>query len=199
MGARGGRLDRIPVRRAPHAHARRAEPGRARHAGVRAAPVRPRAAQPRRAQAGRLHPGHAQPARRRNPARCRRRAHRHADRPAQRDDPVRDAGQGAEAAARIPGQLDAAVHARAQPPGRDQRHRRGRRLPELPGGLRRHPPAGAGEPADGAHRLQPLHAEAEGRAGRLQALDRQRAVPPGRRLPAPQRRGRDAGLLRRRF
>ena len=62
---------------------------------------------------------------------------RAAARQAERDDPLRDAGQGAEAAARVPGQLDAPLHARAEPARRDRRDRRRRRLPELSGGLRR--------------------------------------------------------------
>ena len=69
------------------------------HAGVRAAPLRPRPAE-RSGTAGlRLHQGHARSARRRNPARRRRQSHRAADRPAQRHDPVRHAGQGTETAA----------------------------------------------------------------------------------------------------
>ena len=46
-----------------------------------------------------------------------------------------------------------------------------------------------------AHRLQPLHAAAQGRAGRLQALVRDGQAGPGRRLPPPQRRGGDARVL----
>jgi predicted amidohydrolase YtcJ len=45
--------------------------------------------------------------------------------------PLCHAGQGAEAALRLPGQFDASLHARAQPAGRDRRHRCRRRLPEL--------------------------------------------------------------------
>ena len=92
-------------------------------------------------------------------------SHRAAAGPAQRDDPLFDTRQGAEAAARIPGQLHAPVHARAEPPGRDERNRRGRRLSELPGRLRGHPRAVGAESAHYPHRLQPLHAEAERRAG----------------------------------
>ncbi len=56
----------------------------------------------------------------------------------ERDDPVRDPGQGPGPAARAAGQFDAPVHARTEPPRLDQRDRRRRRLPELPGRLRRH-------------------------------------------------------------
>ena len=52
---------------------------------------------------------------------------RAAHRPAERHDPLRDAGAGAEAAARAPGELDPPVHAGAEPAGRH-------RAPSTPGG-----------------------------------------------------------------
>jgi predicted amidohydrolase YtcJ len=51
------------------------------------------------------------------------------------------------------GDLDALFHARAQPPRRDQRHRRGRRRAEFSRQLRRHREARVGQPAHAAHRL----------------------------------------------
>jgi predicted amidohydrolase YtcJ len=62
-------------------------------------------------------------------------------------------------AAGIPGQLDPPVHARTEPPGRDQRHRCRRRFPELPGRLPDHQQAGRRRTADHPHRLQPVHPE----------------------------------------
>ena len=53
---------------------------------------------------------------------------------------------------------------------RDGRHRRRRRLPELSGRLRRHPQARRGPAAHHPPRLQPVHAEAEGREGRFPQL-----------------------------
>ena len=63
---------------------------------------------------------------------------RPAARPAQRDDPLRDPGEGPEASARIPEELDAPLHARGQSARRHRRHRCRRRLPELSGRLRDH-------------------------------------------------------------
>ncbi|CAL5242021.1 hypothetical protein PASLES2_12410 [Pseudomonas aeruginosa] len=117
--AGGRRLERVPVRREAHADPGGIEQGRAGHPGVRPPPVRSRPAQPRRPARGRLHQGHAQPARRRDRPRQQRRTHRHADRPAQRDDSLRHPGQGTEAAAGVPGQLHPPVHARTQPPRPD--------------------------------------------------------------------------------
>ena len=126
----------------------------------------------RGAARGRLHQGHAGPAGRRDRARRAWQSDRPADRQAERDHPLRHARQGAEAAARVPDQFDAAFHARAQPAGRDGRDRCRRRLPELPRGLRR---SSRSCTRDGqltrAHRLQPLHPEAEGGEGGLPALD----------------------------
>ena len=103
-------------------------------------------------------------------------AERQPDRPAARQaqcrHPLRDARQGAEAAVRVSAQLDAPFHARAEPARRDRRHRRRRRLPELSGRLRRHRAAGRRRPAHHAPRLQPVHAEAEGREGGLPATGR---------------------------
>ena len=81
-------------------------------------------------------------------------------------DPLQDARARPEAPARAPGELDAPLHARAQPPRRDERLRRRRRLPELPRRLRGDPGAAQARRADGAHRLQPLHAEARARSAR---------------------------------
>ena len=126
-----------------------------------------------------------------------RRPDRPAARQAQRGDPLRDAGQGPEAAARVPDQLDAPLHARAEPAGRDRRHRRRRRLPELSGGLRRSSRSCADDgQLTRAHRLQPVHAEAEGGEGRLPAAGRRaREARQGDDYLPPQRRRRDAGLL----
>ena len=69
-------------------------------------------------------------------------AQRQSDGPAARQaqchHPLRDPGQGPEAAARVPEELDAPLHARAQPARRHRRHRRRRRLPELSGRLPDH-------------------------------------------------------------
>ena len=67
-------------------------------------------------------------------------------------------------------QFDAAFHARAQSTGRHRRHRRRRRFSELSGGLCGHPEAGGSRPAHAAHRLQPVHAKAEGRKGGFSEL-----------------------------
>ena len=122
-----------------------------------------------------------------------------AARQAQCRDPLRDAGQGPEAAVRISAQLDPPLHARAQPARRDRRDRCRRRLPELSGGLRGHPQARAKRAAHRSARLQPLHAEAEGREGRFPELDEDVEIQAGQRLLPPQRRRRDAGLLGRRL
>ena len=69
MGARGRRLERISVCRAPHADARGNQRRRAGNAGFHPAPLLPRAAQSRRLARLRLHQGHSQSARRGNPTR----------------------------------------------------------------------------------------------------------------------------------
>lgn len=125
MGAGGGRVHRAPVRREAPADDRGDQRHRARHAGVPAAPVRPRPAQRRRAARGGLHQDHAQPAGRRDHPRRAGQPHRAAPGQAERDHPVRHAGQGPQAAVRLPGQFHAPFHARAEPPGRDRRDRRG--------------------------------------------------------------------------
>ena len=172
MGARGRRLHRASVRREAAADHRRAQRRRARHAGLPAAPLRPRAPQRRRAARRRLHQGHAEPARRRDRARPGWQSDRAAARQAQCRHPLRDAGQGSEAAVRLSAQLDAPLHARAQPARRHRRDRRRRRLPELSRGLRGHPEAGRRRAAHHPPRLQSLHPEAEGREGRLPAAGR---------------------------
>ncbi len=138
VGARGRRLHRAPVRRKAPADDRGAERRRTRDAGVHPPPLRPRAAQRRRAACGGLHQGHAQPAGRRDRPRCGRQPDRPAARPAQRDDPIRDPREGAEASAGLPEELHAPFHARAEPARRDQRDRRRWRLPELSGRLCHH-------------------------------------------------------------
>jgi hypothetical protein len=71
----------------------------------------------------RLHQGHAEPAGRRDHPRRQRQSDRPAARQAECRHPLFDACQGAEAAARIPGQLHPPFHARTQPP---RHHRRDR-------------------------------------------------------------------------
>ena len=117
--------------------ARRNQRSRAGHAGFHAAPVRPRAAQRSGPARGRLHQGHPGPARRRDRARRQRQPDRPAAGEAQCRHSLRDARPRAEVAVRVPGQFDAAFHARTEPARRDRRDRRRRRLPELPGRLRR--------------------------------------------------------------
>ena len=164
VGARGRRLHRAPVRREAPADARRTQCRRARHAGVHPAPVRPRAAQRRRAARRRLHARHA----RRRPA-ARSCATRQGNPTglllAKPNAAILYAtlAKGPKLPLGVPAQLDAPLHARAQPPRRHQRDRRRRRLPELSRGLRSHPAAGRCRPAHRAHRLQPVHAEAQGR------------------------------------
>src|SRR6516225_6288460 len=58
-------------------------------------------------------------------------------------------------------------HARAQSARYNGSDRRRRRLPELPGRLCGHPEARRRRPAHGSHRLQPVHAETQGREGRF--------------------------------
>ena len=199
MGACGRRLHRAPVRGEAAADPGRAQRGRARHAGFCPAPLRPRAAESSRAARGRLHARHARARGRHDRARRQRRAHRPAAGPAQRDDPLRHARQGPEAAGRVAGQQHPPFHARAQPAGRDQRHRRRRRLPELSRGLPGHRAAGRPGSAHRPHRLQPVHPEAQGGAVGLPALDGHGAPGAGQRHVPPQRRRRDAGVLGRRL
>ena len=132
MGARGRRLHRAPVRREAPADARRDQRRRARHAGLHPAPLRPRPAQRRRPARRRLHQGHARtrPAARSSATRSGNPTGLLLAKP-NADDPVRDPGQGPEAAARVPEELDPPLHARGEPPRRHQRDRRRRRLPEL--------------------------------------------------------------------
>ncbi len=111
--------------------------------------------------------GHAESAGRGDPARRQRQPDRDADRPPERHDPVLNPRQRAEAAAGAAGQLHAPVHARAEPPGADQRHRRRRRLPELPGRLRGNCRAAREKADDHPHRLQPVYPASGLRAGRL--------------------------------
>ena len=79
--------------------------------------------------------------------------------------------RGSETAVRLSGQLDAALHAGAEPARGDRRDRRGRRLSELPGGLRSHRKTRRRRPAHRPHCLQPVHAETKGREGRFPQLD----------------------------
>ncbi|MNQ66821.1 hypothetical protein D3C85_813220 [compost metagenome] len=199
MGTRGWRLQRAPVRREAPAHHRRDQRHRPGHPGIPAAPVRPRPAQRRRAARRGLWQGHPRAAGRRDHPRRQRQPDRPAAGQTQRDDPLRDPGQGAQAAVRLPAQFHPPLHARTQPPGRDRRDRRRRRLPELPGRLRGDPEAGRRRPDDRAPGLQPVHPEAQGGEGRLPQLDVQREVQAGQRLFPPQRRRRDAGVLGCRF
>ena len=82
----------------------------------------------RRPAGHRLHQGHQGPARRHHRAGRPGQPDRPADRQPQRRPPLFDARQGAEAAVRVSGELDPALHARPQPARRDQRDRRRRRL-----------------------------------------------------------------------
>ena len=133
VGARGRRLERIPVRRTPRADARRNQRDCAGYAGLRPASLRQRAAERGGAASGRLYEGHARPSGRRDPARQARQSDRHADRAAERRASVRHARQRPEARAGGPAQFVAALHARAEPPRRDERDRCGRRLSEVSG------------------------------------------------------------------
>jgi predicted amidohydrolase YtcJ len=81
MGARGRRLERIPVRRKTHADPGRTQPGRARYPGVPAAPVRPRLLNRAALQAVGYTKDTPEPAGRRDRARQVRQPDRHADRP----------------------------------------------------------------------------------------------------------------------
>ena len=90
-------------------------------------------------------------------------------------DPLQDASPGPEAPARAPDQLDAPLHARAEPPRRHS-------VIDAGGGFQNYPDDYAvieelAQPrrADRAHRLQPLHAAAEGGARRLRELGGERA------------------------
>jgi len=122
VGARRRRLDRVPVRRAAHAHPRRDQRRLGRHAGLRPASLRPGHPEQGGAAGRRLHEGHARPARRRNPTRQARQPDRPADRPAECRHPVRDAGEGAEAPARAPDELHPPFYAGIEPAGPHQRH-----------------------------------------------------------------------------
>ena len=111
MGARGGRLERIPVRRAARPDARRNQRDCAGHAGVHPASVRQRATECGGAARGRLYERHTQSSRRRDSARQARQSDRHADRTAERRTPVRDAGERSEARAGGSAQFHAPFHA----------------------------------------------------------------------------------------
>ncbi len=93
-----------------------------------------------------------------------------AGRETERGASLRDARQGTEALARGPDEFDAPLHAGAQPARRDLGDRCRGRLSELPARLRSGRAARARGPAHGANRLQPLPAEAEGRARGLPGL-----------------------------
>ncbi len=86
---------------------------------------------------------------------------------------------------RLPAQLDAPFHARAQPPRRHRRDRCRRRLPELSRRLRGHPAARRREPADHPPRLQPVHAEGWAGEGGFPQLDEDLDLQAGRRLFPP--------------
>ena len=116
------------------------------------------------------------------------------------DDPLRDARQGPEAAVRLSDQLDAALHARAEPARRHRRDRRRRRLPELSGRLCRHreaAPTKAQLTVRIAYNL--FTQKPKGEKDGLPGWTKQVEVRAGRRLLPPQRRRRDAGVLRRRL
>ena len=132
MGARGRRLDRVPVRGAAHADPRRDQCGCAGRPGLRPPPLRPGAAEPRRAARRGLHARDARPAGWRDPARQGRESDRSARRPAEREHSLQDALARAPTRPRRAADLHAALHARAQPLRTDQHHRRRRGLPELP-------------------------------------------------------------------
>jgi len=151
VGARGRRLERVPIRRAPPADAAGAERSGARDAGLRALPVQHGAAQRRGAARRRQYQGHAESAGRRS---------------------VRDTRAGPEARPRGPGELDAPLHARAEPPGPDERDRRRRRLSELPRRLPGRRGAVRAEAAHAAHRVQPVHAAAQAGARRTSGAGR---------------------------
>ena len=172
VGPGRGRLHRASVRGEAAADAGGDQRSGAGHAGLPAASLRPGAPERCRAARCRLHQGHARASGRRDRPRRAWRADRAAARPAQRGHSLRDAGEGPQAAVRVPAQLDPAFHARAEPAGRDRCHRRRRRLPELSGGLQGRAAARCRRPAHRAARLQPVHAEAQGGEGRLPALDR---------------------------
>ncbi|CCD00272.1 protein of unknown function (plasmid) [Azospirillum baldaniorum] len=165
------------------------------HAGLHPAPLRPRASERRCAAGGGIRQGHAQPTGRRDPARRRGQPDRPAARPAQRDDPVLHPRQGAEAARGVSGQLHPPFHAGAEQSGRHQRDRRRRRLPELSRRLRDHREAARRRRDDPAHRLQPVHPEAEGGVAGLRHLVRQGQAGRRRRPLPPERGGGDAGLF----
>ena len=107
--------------------------------------------------------------------------------------------KGPEAAVRLSAQFHAAFHARTEPARRHRRDRCRRRLPELSGGLRRHPEARRRGPTHHSPRLQSVHAKAEGREGGFPELDQDLEIQAGQRLLPAQRRWRDAGVLGRRF
>ena len=122
MGARGRRLHRAPVRREAPADAGRAQRRRAGHAGFHPASLRPRAAQRRGAARGRLHQGHA-----RSRLAARSSAMRAANPPGccwrsrMQPSSMRRWRQGPKLPLDVPAQLDAPLHARAEPAGRHQR------------------------------------------------------------------------------
>jgi len=97
----------------------------------------------------------------------------------------------AEAAVRRAAQLDAALHARAEPPGHHERDRRRRRLPELPQDYEVVTALESRRPVYRTPRGHLLRSDEPG-AGRL--FERVKRSRPGRRRHVPhQRRGRDAG------
>ena len=135
-------------------------------------------AERRRAARGRLHEGHARPAGRRDRARQERQSHRPADRPPERVRSSTRRSPRARSSPRRSAQLDAPLHARAEPARRDERHRRGRRLPELPGRLQGHRGAGAAGPAH--RRASPTTSSRSGPKGELDDFQRWTAmVTPG--------------------
>ena len=201
MGARGRRLHRAPVRREARLPTLAELNAAAPDTPVFILHLYDRALLNRAAlRAVGLHQGHARAAGRHDRARRQRRADRPAAGPAQRADPLRHPGQGSEAAAGVPDQLDPPLHARDEPAGRHRRDRRRRRLPELSRRLRGH--RGAASPRASSPCASPTTCSR--RSPRQELADFARwagMVRPGagrRHLP-PQRRRRDAGVLGRRL
>ena len=201
MGARGRRLHRAPVRREAPADARRAQRRRARHAGVHPAPVRPRAAQRRRAARRRLHAGHA---RRRRAARSTRDA---AGNPtglllAKPNAAILYATLAKGPKLPFDYQLNSTRHFMRELNrlGVTGAIDAGGGFQNYPEDYAGHPAAGRRRPAHRPPRLQPVHAEAEGRRRRTScSWTASSTLQAGRRLLPPQRRRRDAGVLGRRL